>query len=90
MTENSTLSLILTPFEINVTPRMVEDMNNLVELCQNFYLAKDLKQYRPHRKPITNAPAHLQFDPVFKRKRRLIVRLVVHRFLIQFLLKYKF
>lgn len=68
------MSFQLTPFEINVTPRMVEDMNNLVELCQNYFLSKDLKQYRPHRRPITNAPKNLINNPVFQRKRKLIVR----------------
>ncbi|CDW78351.1 vacuolar protein sorting-associated protein 13a [Stylonychia lemnae] len=72
--ENTQISLIFTPFEINVTPRMVEDMNNLVELCQNYFLSRDLKQYRPHRKPITSVPEHLKNNPVIQRKRKLFVR----------------
>lgn len=68
------MSIIMTPFEVNITPRMVEDMNNLVELCQNYFLSRDLKQYRPHRRPITNLPEHLKNDPTIIRKRKLIVR----------------
>ena len=41
---------------------------------QNVFLIKDLKQYRPHRRPITDVPQHLQNKNVLKRKRRLIVR----------------
>ena len=37
-------------------------------------MIKDLKQYRPHRKPITDIPTHLENHPRIKRKRRLIVR----------------
>jgi hypothetical protein len=33
-----------------------------------------LKQYRPHRRPITDVPAKLESNPVLKKKRRLIVR----------------
>lgn len=37
-------------------------------------LLKDLKQYRPNRKPITNVPEKHQQRYALKRKRRLIVR----------------
>ena len=68
------IGLNMTKFEVNVTPHMIEDMNILVEFCQTYFLSKDLKQYRPHRRPLTNVPAHLKNDPVIKRKRKLIVR----------------
>jgi hypothetical protein len=41
---------------------------------QNTYLLRDLKQYRPHRKPITDVPDHLCTKPSILRKRKLIVR----------------
>jgi hypothetical protein len=30
-------------FEANLTPQMVEDMNNLVDFCQHYFISKDLK-----------------------------------------------
>eukprot|EP00347_Sterkiella_histriomuscorum_P010120 403377528 len=77
LAERTQMSIIMTPFQINITPRMVDDMNNLVELCQNYYLSKDLKQYRPHRRPITNYPSHFKNNPNFMRKKKLIVRQLI-------------
>ena len=53
------MSLIMTPFSLNITPQITEDLNNVFEFCQNYYLSKDLKQYRPHRRPMTKVPKHL-------------------------------
>jgi hypothetical protein len=53
---------------------MVEDLNILVEYCQNYFLSKDLKQYRPHRRPITNYDNTKPLSKEFKRKKRLVVR----------------
>lgn len=41
---------------------------------QSQYLIKDLKQYRPHRRPITEVPKHLASNQILRKKRRLIVR----------------
>jgi len=50
----------------------------MVELFQNFFLSKDLKQYRPHRRPIVLTEDEKKLSIVkserFKRKRKLIVR----------------
>jgi hypothetical protein len=31
--ENIDVSFMVTPFEVNVTPQMIEDMNNVVDYC---------------------------------------------------------
>ena len=59
---------------VNVNPAILEDINMITEFWKNFFINKDLKQYRPHRRPITRAPEHLANDPAFIRKRKLIVR----------------
>jgi len=52
-------------------------MNNFIQQSQTYYLMRDLKQYRPHRKPITaddiTIPG-LEKNKVFIHKRKLIVR----------------
>ena len=42
--------------------------------CAIGLLIKDLKQYRPKLKPLTNISSELAKNRVVKRKRRLIVR----------------
>jgi len=37
---------------VAMTPQMIEDVSQLLVMFQNYFLSKDLKQYRPHRKPI--------------------------------------
>ena len=59
---------------ININPQILSDVKHLVDRCQNHYLLRDLKQYRPHRKPITDVPKHLEKRLTLRKKRRLIVR----------------
>ena len=52
-------------------------MNCFIQVAKTYYLLKDLKQYRPHRKPIPASeikePALLK-NRVVCHKRRLLVR----------------
>ena len=59
---------------INANPQILSDIKHLVDRCQNHYLLRDLKQYRPHRKPITDVPKHLEKRVVLRKKRKLVVR----------------
>ena len=38
---------------INITPELLFGLKSVNEFIENFYVAIDLKQYRPQRKPIT-------------------------------------
>ena len=58
----------------NVNPNVLNDIQNMVERTTCQHLIRDLKQYRPHRRPITDVPKHLEKNPILRRKRRLIVR----------------
>ena len=60
--------------KINVNPQILNDMKHLSDRCQTHYLLRDLKQYRPHRKPITDVPKHLEKRFTLSKKRKLIVR----------------
>jgi hypothetical protein len=64
--------------DVALTPQMVEDCSQLCEMFQNYFLSKDLKQYRPHRRPIIlddkQKKEHWAASQPFKRKRRLIIR----------------
>lgn len=59
---------------VTVTPRVLEQLESLTHFCNNSIILKDLKQYRPHRRPITEVPQEIADHPNLKRKRRLIVR----------------
>ena len=75
--ENFEISADLPKIQLNVNPCIVDDLNNFIEYSKAFYLLKDLKQYRPHRKPIPaseiNEPALLK-NKVLCHKRKLLVR----------------
>ena len=68
------LQVQTSPLRINVTPYVVNDMLHFKEHLAIQSLLKDLKQYRPNRKPITNVPEKHVQRYALKRKRRLIVR----------------
>lgn len=64
---------------MNVTPEALVCLKEANECLDNYYIAQDLKQYRPQRKPIT--PQQLRDvskkaikSEAFQRKRRNIVR----------------
>lgn len=42
---------------INITPAFLDGLKSVNEYIENFYLAQDLKQYRPQRRPITESQA---------------------------------
>ena len=65
---------IHSPLHLSLTPHILEKLESLTAFCQNFIILRDLKQYRPHRRPITEVPLELKDNPLVKRKRRLIVR----------------
>lgn len=46
------ITLTCGALNLSITPQMVEDCNLLCVMFQNYFLSKDLKQYRPHRRPI--------------------------------------
>lgn len=63
---------------VNVTPDLVEGLRAVNEYIENYYIAQDLKQYRPQRRPMTASQVQ-QLGPMartdaFKRKRRNLVR----------------
>jgi hypothetical protein len=41
--------------QVRVNPYVLEDMLSLLDRFSSYYLIRDLKQYRPHRKPITDS-----------------------------------
>lgn len=61
---------------IKLSPHVVEDLLSFAKRCQTYYLIRDLKQYRPHRKPITDSQIPHKFikNKILKHKRRLVVR----------------
>lgn len=64
---------------VNVTPDLLTSLQSLNEYVDNYYIAQDLKQYRPQRKPITASQVQGFSKKVlksesFQRKRRNIVR----------------
>jgi hypothetical protein len=65
---------VLSPLQVTVTPQILEKVESLSHQCQNYMILKDLKQYRPHRRPMTEVPEEVACHPVVRRKRRLIVR----------------
>ena len=60
--------------EVHLNPFILNDMQHFVDRMQSQWLIKDLKQYRPHRRPLTDIPKHLEHKPSVRRKRKLIVR----------------
>ena len=64
---------------VNVTPDMIEALKACNEYLENYYIAQDLKQYRPQRKPFTASlvsqlGTRVVNSETFKRKRRNVVR----------------
>ncbi|CDW82744.1 UNKNOWN [Stylonychia lemnae] len=69
-------TFLFTPFKVNLTPGIIDDLARFYEFIQNFSISLDLKQYRPQRKPICLSDLNGQDiqDDHIKRKRKLIVR----------------
>ena len=65
---------IASPIDVHLNPFILNDMQHFVDRMQNQWLLKDLKQYRPHRRPLTDVPKHLENRVALRRKRKLIVR----------------
>lgn len=62
-----------------MTPSLITTLQNLNDYIDNYYIAQDLKQYRPQRKPLTktqlqNVSKKTLKSESFKRKRKNIVR----------------
>ena len=76
-TEHFEITSELQKISFNVNPCIFDDLNNFIETAKAYYLLRDLKQYRPHRKPIPTSeitePALLK-NKVICHKRRLLVR----------------
>jgi len=53
---------------------VLNDFHHFISRIQSQFLLRDLKQYRPHRRPITEVPERLASKPSLRRKRKLIVR----------------
>ena len=72
--QTNVASISTAKITVNASPYILSDMKHLFERCQTHYLLRDLKQYRPHRKPITDVPKHLEKRLPLRKKRKLIVR----------------
>ena len=70
----SSLCVQTTAVSVRLNPAILCDLKHLIQRFQSQFLLRDLKQYRPHRRPITEVPDHLQNKASLKRKRKLIVR----------------
>ena len=46
---------VQSKLQVRVNPYVLEDMLSLLDRFSAYYLIRDLKQYRPHRKPITDS-----------------------------------
>ena len=68
------ISLASGKAKVNINPQILSDMKHLSDRFFAHYLLRDLKQYRPHRKPLTEVPKHLEKRLTLRKKRRLIVR----------------
>ena len=64
----------VSPLDIQVNPYILNDLQHFLDRISNQVLLRDLKQYRPHRKPITDVPQKLEGRATLKRKRKLVVR----------------
>lgn len=65
-----------SPLHISITPQILSSFEQIYDFCENFVVLRDLKQYRPHRRPIvaSSIPESKRNNATLKRKRRLIVR----------------
>ena len=76
-TEHFELSTEVQKIQLSVNPSIFDDLNNFIDQSKAYYLLKDLKQYRPHRKPIPTSDIPeiaLLKNKVLCHKRRLLVR----------------
>ena len=72
----TTLNVKVSPLELRLNSFILNDLQHFIERIQTSYLLRDLKQYRPHRRPITEIPEEIpsiKFGTL-SRKRKLIVR----------------
>lgn len=63
-----------TPIRVRVNPQIMNDMAHFNSQQATMSIIKDLKQYRPNRRPMSNVPERIAQKYNVKRKRRLIVR----------------
>jgi hypothetical protein len=66
----STSSALICTLNSSILSRVEQ----LASFCENYLVLRDLKQYRPHRKPLTQVPPEAALNPRVRRKRRLLVR----------------
>ena len=64
----------VSPLQTQINPHILNDLHHFLDRMQTLFLVRDLKQYRPHRKPITEVPEKMAKIPSVMRKRKLIVR----------------
>lgn len=62
------------PVEFRMSPSVLNALHQFNYRCDMSYLVKDLKQYRPKLRPLTNCPPNMLKNRPLKRKRRLVVR----------------
>lgn len=64
----------VSPITVTLNPHVLNDMLHFKEQLAIQQMLKDLKQYRPNRRPMTNVPSQLAQRFQLKRKRKLLVR----------------
>ena len=50
------VTVVSSPIKVNVNPQILNNILHFSDVLQIQGLLKDLKQYRPHRRPITDVP----------------------------------
>ena len=65
---------LTSPLIVRLNAQILNDLQHFLERMRSTWLLRDLKQYRPHRRPMTDIPSKIANKPVLKRKRKLIVR----------------
>ncbi len=64
--------ILMTKISVTTKPNIVEDIGNFAEYTTNMAIMRELKNYRPARRPILKAPS--MESEKFKRKRLLVSR----------------
>ena len=65
--------VLFTKIDINVNPKLIDDISSFKEHASNILIMKQLKNYRPLNRPITN-DKRLENNAKLKRKKLLTVR----------------
>jgi hypothetical protein len=71
------INVKVSAIALTINCLIADDINNFLEYSKNFYIMRDLKRYRPARKPVLDSYVFhpdLFSNEVLLNKRKLLVR----------------